>query len=123
MVRENGGILNVMEITDEAGGEIGYLPIELDAGEESPVISLTVTPANARRRLAASPIDADIKILGRIAGGGAYADLSLAPIDVGAYFPGSVSIEIKVRAEASLIGLRHTLFSLVSVSGGGQAGY
>lgn len=90
-------------IRDAEGREIGYLPVSLISGEESPVIPLQVTPSAPNERLRAS-YSPDIIIYGKVAGG-AFIDLS-NPVDVGIYYGTTFSLEMKLKASALITGVR-----------------
>jgi hypothetical protein len=88
-----------MRLTDVQGNPIGYLPVSLNAGEESIPLILRVYPEGAGERLR-SASNPEAQILGRLEGAGVYSDLSVAPIGLDAYVGGYASVEVKVAASA-----------------------
>lgn len=111
-----------MRLTDELGNTVGYLPLQLQAGEESAVIVFKAIPEELGERLrsSASP---DAIVWGRLQdGGGAFEDLSIAPIDLDAYLSGYALVEIKISASAEIAGVR-TVGQFLGVTTGGAAGW
>lgn len=93
-----------MKITDQSGAEIGYLPVSLISGEESPIITLTVTPGSPGELLRSGYSDY-AKIMGRVQGGGPFVDLFDNPLDLSPYYGGSVFVEVKITAAVGVLGL------------------
>jgi hypothetical protein len=109
-----------MRLTDTAGEEVRYLPITLNAGEESAPLSLLATPQAPGERLRSS-YSLDAKILGRI-GAGAYQDLRSSPLDLTGYYGTTVTVQIKIQASALITGVRR-VGQFLGVSSGKGAGW
>lgn len=108
-------------ITDALGNEIGYIPVRLQAGEETAPLVLRVTPSSSTQKLQASYAE-KVSILGRVAGVGVYQDLHVAPIGLTTFYGGYAEIEIKVAASADVVGLLRVA-QFLGVSSGGAADY
>jgi hypothetical protein len=110
-----------MILTDAAGREIGYIPIRLTAGEETAPINLRATPTSPAQRLRATYAE-KVRILGRVAGVGAYLDLYEHPLSLSAFYGGTGELEIKVAASADVSGLLRAA-QFLGVSERGAADY
>lgn len=110
-----------MRLTDEADNSIGYLPLQLNAGETSPVIVLKATPEEPEERLRSSAVP-EATVWGRIQGVGLFQDLSVAPIGLSAYVNGYALVEIKIEASAAVIGVTR-VGQFLGVASGGGAGW
>jgi hypothetical protein len=93
-------------IKDAGGNDVSYIPVQLKSGQLSAAIPLTIT-AEAGDKLKAT-VSPDAQVMGRLAGAGAYADLGVAPLALGA---GDTPVEIKIQAGAGA-GLRRVSLSL-----------
>lgn len=110
-----------MILTDATGAEIGYIPVRLNAGEESSVISLRATPTSPAQKLRATYSER-VTILGRVAGVGDYLDLYQNPLELSTFYGGTGELEVKVAASADVVGLLRVA-QFLGVSSGGAADY
>lgn len=112
-------------VTDSQGREIGYLPFDLRAGTQSPLLTVQVRPkgANSVFQATSSPW---ARILARRAGtADPFVDLA-AGIDLSGETPDlPLDFEVKGEADSSVVGqVRVAIwFGVVTSSGASGAGW
>lgn len=105
-----------MIIKDTNGNEINLLPFQVREGQESTPVNIRVYPGSITEKLEASLIS-EATVYGKI-GAGAFQDLATNPLDVGLYFGGYVTVNIKVVASNSLSGIVRKIVFLGGKTGG-----
>lgn len=86
-----------MSIQDGNGREVKYLAFTLQAGEESPAISLYVTAESLSRSLFKA-LTAVATVMGKIEGEGDYQNLETNPLDLSPFLGVEKEVKIKVYA-------------------------
>lgn len=109
-----------MLITDGNGDALGYLPVNLKAGEESTPILIKITPTSLGERLRASS-GINATIWARIHPAGAWIDINAAPMSLDPYYGSTQDFDIKIVAGAIVGSTRAALY--FGASSGGAAGY
>lgn len=110
-----------MKITYTNGALASYIPLNLEEGEASVDIPLRAYPDATSARLRASVAES-VTLWGKLAGGGAYQNLSESSLDLSGYVGGFAEIVVKAIASDSLPG-RAREFIFLGISSGGAAAW
>lgn len=114
-------MIKIIRVTDSEGREVGYLPIELRAGNQTPVIVLQVRPDGANSMFR-STSSAAARVLARRTGSGdSFVDLA-AGISLAGETPDEpINFDVKGEADEGVTGqvFQNIWFGVVSSSGAG----